>query len=238
LQLMCGGNGEAVVAHDRRAYVFTWGQGDPSATDALTFDRFQEVLRSVQFPSSPLATQNPPPPLVRTFTSARNGFSIGYPAGWTTKAATTSAPSTFVPADDDPGLDVLGDDALRLTITSVRLDPGVSADDWARTFCAFARTKWSPPCADSPGNWERVPIGDDTGWLTVNGDSSAQFPEADSRLFQATAVKDGRAYEIRLQGETERNTFLALLASMHLHPASAVDASAAPSAPSSGSPAP
>jgi hypothetical protein len=84
------------------------------------------------------------------------------------------------------------------------------------------------PCDQGPAVWEQVPLANGDAWLTVNGDSAAQFPQPDSRLFLATAVSGGRAYEIRLEGPAERDLFLAILASMRLDPAAAVEGTAAP----------
>jgi hypothetical protein len=225
-QQMCNA-AEAVVEHNGRAYVFAWGNGTFDTSQHLGVPEFLETLGSVVFEAAPIPTMPPAPALPNTFTSRRNGFSIRYPDGWETHDATGPLTVPVAP-EGDPAWDTVQSPDLRLSIASRPLDPGMSDDEWARLFCMWAGTSWSPPCAEVPGAWEPVDIGSHTGWLATNGDSAGGYPAPESRMFTATVVDGGRAYQVWLEGPAERSLFDAILASMELDPASAVDATPQP----------
>ncbi len=118
-----------------------------------------------------------------------------------------------------PGLDVLGNDALRLAVTSFPLVTAKRRPSGQRALCDFARhgldrhratrrPAHGRPCLSSP-----APL----GWPST-GRPWRRSRSNDSRMLLATAVAGGRAYEIRLEGAAERSLFLAILASMELDP--------------------
>ena len=217
----------AITEDGGRAYVFTCSGCTETSDDVNAL--FEQMLSGAQLDPTLAASPPPPPPLPQSFVGDRNGFQLQVPAGWSVVQRSTGAsPRDRLPVLDDPGLDVLGDDSLRLAVTSFPLRKGETAAEWAGAFCDFAATVWSPPCDQAPGVWETVPLKSGTAWLAVNGDTAATFPQNDSRLFLATAVDGRRAYEIRLEGNAERSLFLAILQSMSLDPASAPDATPRP----------
>jgi hypothetical protein len=216
----------ALTEQDGRAYVFTAVYGMQG--NDLTPSEFLEVLATVSFDAAAVPPPEAPPALDSTFTSDRNGYSLRYPSGWTTKQATAAAPHDFRPAINDPSWDVLANDSARLYVTSVALRPGETTDDWIHAYCLFSRTGWTPSCSDAPGIWWPTPFGSASGWITTDGDGVGSFPEADSRTYQATAIQDGRAYEIRLEGNVGPEVIRAILATMQLNPAAALDAATAP----------
>jgi hypothetical protein len=82
---------------------------------------------------SPSSVTQPPSPFTERFDSPLHGLSIGYPAGWRTRAATEPwghGEVTF----DAPEVDVLFDPTLRddlyLAMVSEPLDPGESETEW------------------------------------------------------------------------------------------------------------
>lgn len=205
-----------------RVYVFTFGGPGKPPDDAVQL--FERMLASVEL--DPGSAPLPPdaPALDGRFQSNRHGFILRYPADWTVEQrSTTSAPDDRMPEPPDPSLDVLGNADLRLSISSRALPNGQSATAWARAFCDFTKTAWSPACDQTPGVWKRAPLAEGQAWVAVDGDTAATFPANDHRLFAATAVKDGRAYEIRLDGNAEESLFLAIVASMQLDPTAAIE---------------
>ncbi len=224
-QQMCQAD-VAITEQGGRVYVFNANYGMQG--NDLTPSQYLQVLGTIAFDPASIPSPEPAPALDATFTSHRNGYSLRYPSGWTTKQATAAAPHDFRPAVDDPSWDVLGNAAVRLTVTSVPLNPAETTDDWIRTYCGFSRTTWTPPCEGAPGIWWATPFGSDAGWIATDGDGAGSYPEAESRTYQAMAVKDGRAYEVRLEGNAGSEVIRSILASMQLDPAAAVGASPAP----------
>lgn len=224
-QQMCQAD-VAITEQGGRIYVFNANYG--MLGNNLTPSQYLEVLATITFDPASVPSPEPAPAQGATFTSERNGYSLRYPSDWTTRQATSPAPHDFRPALDDPSWDVLGNDVMQLHVTSVPLQPGEAIDDWIRSYCLFSRTTWTPPCEGAPGIWWASPFGSDSGWVTTDGDGAGSFPEPDSRVYQAMAVKDSRAYELRLEGNVGPEMIGAILASMQLDPAAAVDASPAP----------
>lgn len=180
--------------------------------------------------SSPTPTPTPrpspsAPPLTGQFTSDRNGFSIAYPATWSTRVATAPWTSGYVDFGNEAG-DVL-------------YDPTGPAD----IFLAFAS---QPLAGRTPAKWEA------DAWQIVADDdpanaacSSTATPvtidgAAGSRCGNVALVTDGgRGYFILLytSGDVPQISaryddawFMSALATMQLHPEDAVDTPASPSA--------
>ncbi len=217
----------AITEESGRVYVFGCGGCAADSTDVSGL--FERLLSAAQIHPELAPPPPSPPPLTQAFVADRNGFRLQVPASWSVvQRATQPAPRDRLPILADVGLDVLGNDQLRLSVTSFPLGEGETADEWAHAFCAVAANVWSRPCDQAPGAWETVPLKSGTAWIIVNGETAGAFPQNDSRLFLATTVTGGRAYEIRLEGTAERTLFLAILASMELDPAAASPATPRP----------
>lgn len=225
-QQACSG-ATAITVDAGRVYVFTCSGCTEGFTDLN--DLFDRLLSSVQLNPAGAAADPTAPPLGQQYAGDRNGFTLEVPTDWSVvQRATDAAPRDRLPVLTDPGLDVLGTDTLRLAVASFPLGKGETASEWSRAMCAFVRNTWMPPCDQAPGAWETVPLKSGDAWLAVDGETAATFPTSDSRMHMATAVADGRAYEIRLEGPAEKSLFLAILESMSLDPASAADATPRP----------
>jgi hypothetical protein len=220
IQQGCYGT-SAIAVQDGRVYVLTCGGCNATTEDANRL--FDRLLEGIELHPE-LARDIPPAPqLDGVYTSRQHGYTLHYPAQWALLGrAAEFGPSDRMPVPQNPSLDVIGSPTQRLSVTS-RLLEGASEQAWAQAFCEATQTHWSPPCDQDVANWERVPLANDEAWVLVNGDTAAAFPAADSREYIATAVKGGRAYEIRLEGDVERTLFDAILASMSLDPGSAAD---------------
>jgi hypothetical protein len=166
------------------------------------------------------------PPLSQTFTSTRHGFSMDYPAGWTATAATQSWPPNTFAQLGSPVLDQLAlAGTYRLVIASQRLDPGQTEADWvAAYFPAFEGAVNCPNASDLAAS-PRLPIDGRSGYLRQAGcpmyaDSAMS---SDDIVFEAFVFADDRVYEITLDGKVDLPFFEALVATMKLDPASAID---------------
>ncbi len=216
LQQMCQA-AAAIAQVAGRVYVFTCvGCVSPADPEWAAFYR---LLATVRFDPAAVPSPSPVQRLDATFTSQRNGFSVSYPAAWTkVRRATQAPPPNVLPYPQSPSYDAVGTDMLQLSVTSL---PAASTGAWIAKFCDLAQDTWSQPCDSAPAAWQPLSIGKDPGWLVVDGDTAGDYPQQGTRLFLATAVVGGRAYEIRLDGPAEHDLFMALLASMRLDPAAA-----------------
>lgn len=217
----------AITETGGRVYVFAC-VGCTEADDAATAE-FDRILATVRLDPASAAPLPSAPPLDRTFVSARNGFSVRYPADWSfVRLAAGPASFTRLLAPSDAAADAIGSRTVQLSVTSLPLPPAMSAADWAGDFCLMTWTPWVTDCTTKTLPWEPVAIDGHPGWITANGEGAGDYPSSPSRLFVATVVTGGRAYEIRLDGAAERSLFLALLDSMHLDPTEASPATPAP----------
>ena len=172
---------------------------------------------------SPGASPIPVPALTQTFASTRNGFSVQYPAGWAIKAATTSwRPGTYVPIGN-PSLDELKQlGEARLVVASQRLPQGQTESKW---LASFARPFDLGACSGDRAGWPRLTVDGASGYLDIEAcslpaDTGFSTPD---RLYDLIVFSGGRVYEIGLDGVVDRGYFEAILATMHLDPASAMD---------------
>jgi hypothetical protein len=174
-------------------------------------------------PSSGAASPIPVPALTETFVSTRNGISVRYPTGWSTKAATTSwRPRTYVPIGN-PALDELKlDGEARLVMASQRIPAGETEASWLASFTQPYDLGF---CTGDRATWPRVPVDGQLGYLDVEACPAAantRFSIPDLR-FDVIVFAGGRAYEIGLEGIVDRAYFEAILATVHLDPAGALD---------------
>lgn len=169
------------------------------------------------------ASPIPVPPLTETFVSTRNGFSVRYPAGWSTSAATTSwLPNTFVPIGN-PALDELKlPGVARLVVASQRLGAGQTEASW---IASFGQQYFLRRCSGDPASWPRVAVDGRSGYLDLNAcplpaDETFSTPDI---AFDVIVFAADRVYRIGLDGAVDLGYFEAILATVRLDPASALD---------------
>jgi hypothetical protein len=164
------------------------------------------------------------PPLTETFVSPRNGFSVRYPVGWSVKPATKSWPADIFLPLGNPAFDELqraGE--ARLVVASQRLGAGQTDADWLAAF--HHPYQGAAPCGTAPLASPRVTIDGHSGYLVAAGcpmPADRTFSTPDIQ-FQAIVIADGRVYDIELDGNIDRSYFDALVATIRLDPASAID---------------
>ena len=168
----------------------------------------------------------PIPPLTKTFVSPRNGFSIRYPTDWTATPATQSwPPDTFTQLGNHQ-LDELKLDAVaRIVIASQRLGARQTPDEWvASWFPPFLGSK-ACPNASALAASPRIAIDGQVGYLDIAGcpmDVDLTISSPDNE-FEAFVFSADRVYQITFDGDVDLAYFRALLDTMTLDPASAID---------------
>jgi hypothetical protein len=169
------------------------------------------------------ASPIPVPLLTETFVSTRNGFSVRYPEGWSTKAAATSwLPNTMVPIGS-PALDELKlEGVARLVVASQRLEAGQSEASW---LASFGQEYFLRRCSGDRAAWPRVIVDEMPGYLDLNGcpmraDQDISAPDL---TFGVVVFAPDRVYRISLDGVVDLGYFEAILATVRLDPASAID---------------
>ena len=178
---------------------------------------------------SPRPTQHataspiPVPALTETFVSTRNGFSVRYPEGWSTTAATTSwLPNTMLPIGN-PALDELKlEGVARLVVASQRLEAGQSEASW---IASYGPEYYLRRCSGDRAAWPRVTVDGRSGYLDLNAcpmPADIDFSTPDV-AFEVIVFAADRAYRIRLDGDVDLGYFEAILATVRLDPASAID---------------
>jgi hypothetical protein len=183
----------------------------------------QSPLPSATPSPGPNASPIPVPALTETFVSTRNGFSVRYPAGWSTKAATTSwRPQTYVPIGNSALDELKRQGEARLVVASQRLAPGETEASW---IASFNQPFDLGACSVDRAAWPRLAVDGQSGYLDVEAcplPADTGFSTPDLR-FDVIVFAGGRVYEIALDGVVDRAYFEALLATVHLDPASALD---------------
>ncbi len=169
------------------------------------------------------ASPIPVPLLTETFVSTRNGFSVRYPAGWSTKPATTNwLPNTFVPIGN-PALDELKlQGVARLVVASQRLEAGQTEASW---IASFGQQYFLRRCSGDRAAWPRVTVDGRSGYLDLNAcplPADANFSTPDV-AFDVIVFAADRVYRIGLDGAVDLGYFEAILATVRLDPASAID---------------
>ena len=180
-------------------------------------------------PSSPPPTERPSaspipvPPLTETFVSTRNGFSVQYPAGWSTKAATTSwLPNTMIPIGNSALDELKLQGVARLVVASQRLGAGQSEASW---LAAFGQQYYLRRCSGDRAAWPRLMVDGRSGYVDLNGcplPADVTFSTPDVAFYVIVFAGD-RAYRLGLDGVVDRGYFEAILATVRLDPGSAID---------------
>ena len=170
-------------------------------------------------PASPAANASPtaPPALTETFVSPMNGISVGYPKGWTARAATEKWTTTDW-GFDQPTVDIIYDPSmddghLFMSLGSQQLG-ATTADKWIADQMAFAE-------CTTP-----VPITVDGASGSACGDKFAVVSKGD-RGYMILLYTSGD--EGWLDSVYDRAWFEKILATVKLNPAGAVDAAPSPS---------
>ncbi len=186
---------------------------------------------SPTIPASPSATPSasaaasPPaaPALTETFTSARHGYSVHYPSGWTVKNATKPW-STIGQNNWGSGInDELSSSTARFSGASQSLATGQTADQWMTAYANGVSTS----------SWATVTIGGQAGKITRDGVPAAGGTVAPGGvMFDAVVVVGGRAYNFNMDGIVDRPTFNAFLTTVTFDPPAADDSPAASPRPS------
>jgi hypothetical protein len=173
---------------------------------------------------TPTASSVAIPALTETFVSTRNGFSVNYPAGWSVRAATKSWPGDIFLPPGNPAFDELqrlGEASLN--VASQRLAAGQTEADWLASF-AHPYTG-SAPCGTTPADAPRLPIDGHLGYLVDSGcpmPADRQFSVPDLK-YRAIVIADDRVYDFQLYGNVDRAYLEAILTTVRLDPASAID---------------
>ncbi len=163
------------------------------------------------------------PLLTETFVSTRNGFSVRYPAGWSTKAATTSwLPNTFVPIGNSALDELKLQGVARLVVASQRLEAGQTEASW---IASFGQQYYLRRCSGDHAAWPRITVDGRSGYLDLNAcplPADANFSTPDV-AFDVIVFAADRVYRIGLDGVVDLGYFEAILATVRLDPASAID---------------
>lgn len=175
------------------------------------------VGASASPPAPPASASTPPTALVldQTFVSDRYGFSVGYPRAWTILQSSLSWRS------DEENLwgsginDELTGSDVRFSGAAQALASGQTADAWLRDY-------GSPVGAlagqgSGPADWPTVTIGGVPGWIDIDDRAaSAGTVAPGGRIFDAVVVSGGYGFNFNMDGNVDRATFDAFLASVKL----------------------
>jgi len=209
---------DAVAVVDGRGYEFTLD----GAVDRSLFEHMLATVTFVQPTASAVLTQ--------TFTSARHGVTVAYPAGWTVTPATRPWPAGGdAPSPPSPVLDTFtspADPTHTFVMVSQPLAKGTTPQAWLTTYERSA-PHFPAECWPSPDKMEHKTVGGQPAWIH-GGVVGCGFTEA--IVFDA-----GRVYELTGYAPVggipfDRSLFDALLASVRLDPGAADDTPAAPPA--------
>ena len=173
------------------------------------------------------------PPLTKSFTSPRLGYSVKYPDPWTTTPARVVwAPGNTI-AWGDGAMDELTGATARLSVASQPVPDGpgsspMSDADWMSSYCradtALGMSK--ADCDAQVAAWPVVKIGGFNGKVDLDGEKALPGTigrVGESLVYDAVVVVAGRAYAFTLDGHVDRPYFEALLATVVLDPGNAVD---------------
>jgi hypothetical protein len=165
----------------------------------------------------------PVPLLTETFVSTRNGFSVLYPEGWSTKAATTNwLPNTCVPIGNSALDELKSQGVARLVVASQRLEAGQTEASW---IASFGQEYYMRRCSGDPAAWSRVTVDGRSGYLDLDAcplPADEKFSTPDI-AFDVIVFAADRVYRVGLDGVVDLGYFEAILATVRLDPASAID---------------
>jgi hypothetical protein len=122
-----------------------------------------------------------------------------------------------------PALDELRlDGSARLLVASQRLEAGQTEASW---IASYGQDYFLQRCSGDRAAWPRVTVDGATGYLDLNGcpvpaDHDLSTPDV---AFSAIVFAADRVYRIGLDGVVDLGYFEAVLATVRLDPASAID---------------
>lgn len=148
------------------------------------------------------------PPLDKTFNSPLMGYRVEYPASWTATPATDLWMPDTPNYWDDPVGDRLESAKAGFRGTSQPLAKGQSADEWLHDYLDSEPT--------GCGKRERVPVGDQTGTIGLNG--CAGQGRLGGKVFDLVVVSGHRGYNFTMEGRVDRGFLLAMLATVKFDP--------------------
>jgi hypothetical protein len=173
-------------------------------------------------PSSPLASPRESPAgsaetamtakdLTATFTSARYGFSVGYPAAWTATPATRSW-SAGQKNNWSSGInDELAGANVRFSGAGQALAQDQTADEWLAEYGAVFGS------SGDPATWPTVRIDGLEGRIGFDGvPAGGGSISVGGVAFDAVVVSGPYAYNFNMDGNVDRATFDAFLATVKL----------------------
>ncbi len=161
-----------------------------------------------------------------TFVSRRMGFSVKYPDRWSVHPATEAwIIGETISWGGGSNDDLHGADA-RLSVASQPLKPGDTPASRLQAMLAA-----SPVCEPVVPAPKTISVGDQVGTVAVNGcviplQQSPVF--AGEHAYAVYVVVGGRVYDLILDGAVDPAYLEAMMATVTLDPASAVDASPSP----------
>ena len=175
-------------------------------------------------PAPTTASSVPPPvavgPLAQSFSSIRHLYEISYPSGWTVTQGTAPWQPGTRTGWGDPALDVIQGSGARLVASSQALAKGDTPDLWLVAYCELQGGNGSG-CPDYGTKWSRIPIGNQSGFVTLDGVPAAGGTiKLGGPIFDAVVVANGRGYEFTLDGDVDRSAFERLMASVNFGPVS------------------
>ena len=170
--------------------------------------------------SSPATTSVAPSkaalgPLDKTFTSARYGYSVDYPGAWSITPASLSWTGGTTNMWGSGLNDELKGADIRFSGASEPLETGQTADQW---LAAYANPVGAlSGSGNDPAGWPTVAIGTATARIDYDGGPAAGGTVMPGgRMFDAVVVGGGQAYNFNMDGNVDRATFEAFLATVAL----------------------
>jgi len=155
-------------------------------------------------------------PLSNTYTSARYGYQVRYPAGWSTKAATSSWIAGTTNNWGSGLNDEIRGSTVRFSGASQLLGAGQTADAWMRAYAA----------GSDPSTWPTITVDGFTGRIDADGvPASGGTISPGGRMFDAVTVDGPYAFNFNMDGYVDRATFDAFLATVTLPVIPALDGS-------------
>lgn len=164
---------------------------------------------SLPSPSPSPVPSSGPPTLDATFTSARYGYTVRYPAAWTTAYAQT----TWLTGDANTWGSGINDELkgreTRFSAASQLLEAGQTTDQWMTAY------------AGNPSTWPTVMIGGHPGRIDADGFAAGGGTiNPGGLMYDAVVVVGRRAYNFNMDGTVDRATFEAFLATVTFDPRS------------------
>lgn len=153
-------------------------------------------------------------PLTETFTSARNGFTVAYPSGWTIKDATRPWVAGAVNNWGSGINDEVSSATARFSGASQALSLGQTSDQW---MTAYAN-------GSDQSSWPEVKIGGLVGKIDADGVRAAGGTITPGGvMYDAVVIVGSRPYNFNMDGNVDRPTFEAFLKTVTFTPSDAID---------------